>query len=129
MSPMPAIEPSDLRAEQEVGPYRIVTEIGRGGMGRVYRALDTRLNRTVALKALSGDMAPDPSQRERLRREARAAAVLSHPGICTVYALEEFDGQLYIVTECIDGLTLRDEMAQGVAPSVAAVSRTAAELA
>jgi hypothetical protein len=94
-----------------VGPYAIVRELGRGGMGRVYLATDSRLGRTVALKALAPDFLRDPAQRERLRREARAAASLSHPGICTVYALEEVDGELYIATEVVDGQTLRDEIA------------------
>ena len=71
-----------------IGAYAIVREIGRGGMGRVYLATDTRLGRTVALKALAPHLVRDPSQRERLRREARSAASLTHPGICTVYALE-----------------------------------------
>ena len=96
-----------------VGPYAIVRELGRGGMGRVYLATDSRLGRTVALKALAPELLRDPAQRERLRREARAAASLSHPGICTVYALEEVGGELYIATEVVDGHTLRDEMASG----------------
>ena len=75
-------------------------------MGRVYLATDARLGRTVALKALAPHLLRDPSQRERLRREARAAAALTHPGICTVYALEEIDGDLYIATEFVDGHTL-----------------------
>ena len=76
----------------KVGAYTILRELGRGGMGRVYLASDERLGRTVALKALAPRLVRDPSQRERLRREARAAAGLTHPGICTVYALEEVDG-------------------------------------
>src|SRR3954462_4766897 len=96
-----------------VGPYAIVRELGRGGMGRVYLATDSRLGRTVALKALAPDLLRDPAQRERLRREARAAASLSHPGICTVYALEEVDGELYIATELVDGRTLREEITSG----------------
>lgn len=114
---------------QTIGPYRIDTEAGRGGMGRVYRAKDTRLNRTVAIKALPSELAPDPSQRERLRREARAAAALSHPGICTVFALEEVDGALYIVTEYIDGQTLHDEIVSGARPSYTQLVDTARQLA
>jgi serine/threonine protein kinase len=79
-------------------------------MGRVYLATDDRLGRSVALKALPPELTRDPAQRERLRREARAAASLTHPGICTVYALEELDGQLFIATEFLDGHTLRDEI-------------------
>ena len=93
-----------------LGTYTVIRELGRGGMGRVYLANDGRLGRTVALKALAPQLTRDPIHRERLRREARAAAVLTHPGICTVYALEEFDGELYIVTEFVEGHTLRDEI-------------------
>jgi eukaryotic-like serine/threonine-protein kinase len=74
---------------QRVGPYIIRHEIGRGGMGIVYLADDSRLSRTVALKALNQELSREPDARERFRREARAAAALSHPGIATVYALEE----------------------------------------
>ena len=112
----------DLLADDEplapgttVGAYTIVRELGRGGMGRVYLATDARLGRTVALKALAPHLMRDPAQRERLRREARAAAALTHPGICTVYALEEIDGELYIATEFVDGHTLREEIAIGPA--------------
>ena len=72
-------------------------------MGRVYLATDARLGRQVAIKALAPHLTRDPMQRERLRREARAAAALTHPGICAVYALEEIDDELFIVTEFIDG--------------------------
>src|SRR5206468_655722 len=88
-----------------VGTYTIVRELGRGGMGRVYLASDARLGRTVALKALAPHFVGDTSQRERLRREARLAAGLAHPGICTVYALEEIDRELYIASEFVDGRT------------------------
>ncbi|HMF97601.1 MAG TPA: serine/threonine-protein kinase [Vicinamibacterales bacterium] len=96
-----------------VGTYTIRRELGRGGMGRVYLAADARLGRTVALKALAPHLMRDPAPRERLRREARAAASLSHPGVCTVYALEEIDGELYIATEFVDGHTLRQEIEEG----------------
>jgi len=112
-----------------VGSYTIVRELGRGGMGRVYLASDSRLGRQVALKVLAPHLLSDPRQRERLRREARAAAGLTHPGICTVYALEEVDGSLYIASEFIDGRTLRDEIQSGARPPAADVARTALELA
>jgi eukaryotic-like serine/threonine-protein kinase len=118
-----------LAAGQVIGPYQIIEEAGRGGMGRVYRALDTRLNRMVAIKALPLDAAPDASQRERLRREARAAAALSHPGICIVHALEEIDGELYIVSEFIEGQTLRQEIEGGTRPSLRQILDTARQLA
>ena len=122
-------ESKGLTAGQVIGPYQIVGEVGRGGMGRVYRALDTRLHRTVAIKALPLDAAPDASQRERLRREARAAAALSHPGICIVHALEEIDGELYIVSEFIEGQTLRQEIESGTRPTVEQIVDTAGQLA
>lgn len=118
-----------LAAGTIVGDYAIVRELGRGGMGRVYLAKDARLNRTVALKALAPHLLRDPQQRERLRREARAAAALAHPGICTIYALEEIDGDLYIAAEYIDGETLGEEIRAGRRPSPDETLRTARELA
>jgi len=112
-----------------IGSYTVIRELGRGGMGRVYLARDERLGRDVALKALAPHLIRDPGHRERLRREARSAALLTHPGICTVYALEEIDGNLYIATEFVDGHTLRDEIASGRRPAASEVARTARELA
>jgi serine/threonine protein kinase len=112
-----------------VGAYTIVRELGRGGMGRVYLASDERLGRAVALKALAPHFVRDPAQRERLRREARAAAGLTHPGICTVYALEEVDGELYIASEFVEGHTLGEEIRSGRPPSSRDVLRTARDLA
>ena len=122
-------EEHTLEAGAVLGAYTVVREIGRGGMGRVYLASDGRLGRTVALKALAPELTRDPRHRERLRREARAAAVLTHPGICTVYALEELDGELYIATEFVEGHTLRDEIAAGGRPSVDTIIATAKDLA
>jgi len=126
----------DLLADEEplapgarVGTYTIVRELGRGGMGRVYLASDARLGRTVALKALAPHLMRDPLQRERLRGEARAAAALTHPGICTVYALEEIDGELYIATEFVDGRTLGEEIRSASRPAREEILRTARELA
>jgi hypothetical protein len=95
------------------GPYRIIREIGRGGMGVVYEAEDTRLRRSVALKALPSEYTADPLRRERLTREARAAAALTHPSIATIFALDELDGALYLVSELVRGQTLREELARG----------------
>src|SRR5262249_40256455 len=78
-----------------IGHYTVVRELGRGAMGRVYLAADSRLGRQVALKALAPHLIGEASHRERLKREARAAAGLTHSGICTVYALEEIDGHLF----------------------------------
>ncbi len=119
----PTLEPGHV-----IGPYTIVREAGRGGMGRVYVATDARLGRTVALKAVRAQLA-DSAQRDRLRREARAAAALTHPGICTVYALEEIDGDLFIASELIEGRTLRQEMASGGHPSGSDALQTAREIA
>jgi predicted Ser/Thr protein kinase len=117
-----------LAPGSRVGEYTIVRELGRGGMGRVYLASDSRLGRTVALKALAPHLTRDPSQRERLRREARAAASLTHPGICTVYALEDIDGDLFIASEFVDGHTLGEEIRSGRRPSRDHLLRTAREL-
>ncbi|MBA3637919.1 MAG: serine/threonine protein kinase [Acidobacteria bacterium] len=99
-----------------LGPYNVLEEIGRGGMGIVYAAEDTRLGRKVAIKALPPDYSADPVRRERLRREARAAASLTHPSIATVFALEELEGGLYIVSELVRGRTLRHELHDGAVP-------------
>ena len=105
-----------LKQGELVGPYRIKEEIGRGGMGAVYLAEDTRLQRTVALKALAEAFVVDPKQQKRFRREAQAAAALSHPGITTIYALEEVEGRLYIASEYVRGKTLRSLVEEGPLP-------------
>lgn len=94
----------------------------------VYLARDTRLDRPVAIKALSSHWARDPQRRERLRREAKACSRLSHPGIATVYALEEFGDDLYIVSEYVPGHTLAQEIAGGPA-AVPRLLDTAMQLA
>ncbi len=105
--------PGTSLAGTQVGPYRIVREIGRGGMGIVYEAEDTRLRRMVALKALPAEYTQDPMRRERLTREAQAAAALTHPSIATIYALDELDGVLFLVAELVRGDTLRTELGRG----------------
>ena len=91
---------------KSLGPYIVNSKLGEGGMGVVYLARDTRLDRPVAIKMLAPEFTQNTQYRERLRREARAAARLSHPGIATVYALEEFDESLYMVSEYVPGNTL-----------------------
>jgi len=98
---------------RRIGPYQVGDEVGRGGMGVVYAAEDARLGRTVALKMLPPAFSRDPVARDRLSREARAAAALSHPSIATVYALEEIDGDLFIATELVRGSTLRALLSSG----------------
>jgi serine/threonine protein kinase/Tfp pilus assembly protein PilF len=94
-----------------VSHYRIVRQLGSGGMGVVYEAEDTRLKRNVAVKFLSAQLAQDAPMLERFQREARAASALNHPGICTVHAIEQEDGQSFIVMELIDGEPLFKRMA------------------
>jgi hypothetical protein len=113
VAPTLAFDEPLTRAGEMAGPYRIVREIGRGGMGVVYEAEDTRLRRLVALKALPSEFTTDPLRRERLTREARAAAALTHPSIATIFALDELDGALYLVSELVRGQTLREELAGG----------------
>ena len=108
------LEPPALLAEgAAIGAYRIERIIGRGGMGVVYLAEDTRLHRRVALKALPPHLFRDDRMRARLRQEARAAAALSHPSIATVYALEEIGDQIFIASEYLEGRTLREELRAG----------------
>jgi serine/threonine protein kinase len=102
---------------KRIDNYRILEEIGRGGMGVVYAAADEQLPRTVAVKALTPEYSKDPVRRERLRREARAAAGLSHAAIATIIDLKEVDGELYIISELVRGRTLREELRAGPLPA------------
>jgi serine/threonine protein kinase len=100
-------------AGRTLGPYRMDRELGRGGMGVVYLAEDTRLGRKVAIKILPPEFSADSARKSRLRLEARAAAALSHPAIATVFSLEELDGRLCLVTEYVRGDTIRSEIEHG----------------
>ncbi len=99
-----------LPSGTNIGPYRIETVLGAGGMGKVYRALDTRLDRAVALKFLKGLFFADGS--ERLVREARAAARLDHPNICSIYEVVEDESRCFIVMQYVEGETLASRIAR-----------------
>jgi serine/threonine protein kinase len=117
-----ATEPARFAEGQEIGPYRIVALIGRGGMGQVYQATDARLDRDVALKFLPADYADTPDTLERFRREARAISSLNHPNICTLYDVGELEGQPFLVMERLEGQSLKQRLSGGVVATDEALS-------
>src|SRR6202049_2166695 len=105
-----------LKAGTRLGPYEILSAIGAGGMGEVYRARDTRLDRIVAIKVLPTHLASRPELRERFEREARSIASLNHPHICTLHDIGHQDGTDFLVMEYLEGETLAQRLNKGFLP-------------
>ena len=105
-----------LGAGTKLGPYEIVAPLGAGGMGEVYRAKDSRLDRTVAVKVLPAQVASDPDFRQRFEREAKTLAALSHPHICPVFDVGQQDGIDFLVMEYLEGQTLASRLEKGALP-------------
>ncbi|MFA6954656.1 MAG: protein kinase [Thermoanaerobaculia bacterium] len=114
--PGPARPRESLRAGARLGPYEIVEPIGSGGMGDVYRARDTRLDRQVAIKVLAPEFSEDAERKQRFQREAKTISSLSHPSICTLFDVGEQEGTDYLVMEYLEGETLADRLTKGALP-------------
>ena len=99
-----------MESGTKLGPYEIHEQLGAGGMGEVYRATDTRLDRTVAIKVLREHLADDPESRERFKREAKAVSSLNDPHICALYDVGEQDGTHFLVMEYVEGETLQQRL-------------------
>jgi serine/threonine protein kinase len=106
-----------LPLSTQVGPYQILGLLGKGGMGEVYRAHDSRLNRIVAIKVLKAEGAADNSYRRRFEQEAKLAGSLNHPNVLAIYDVGSLNGQLYLVSEYLEGKTLRQRLNDGVLPT------------
>ena len=102
-----------LQSGQKLGPYEVIAPLGAGGMGEVYRARDTRLDRTVAVKVLAQDLGSRPDVLQRFEREARAVSALNHPNICTLYDVGTDVNKPYLVMEYLEGETLAERIARG----------------
>jgi serine/threonine protein kinase len=101
----------------KLGPYEIQSPLGAGGMGEVYKAKDTRLDRTVAIKVLPSDLSDDTELKQRFEREARAVSNLNHPNICTLFDVGQQEDTDYIVMEYLEGETLADRLKKGALPT------------
>src|SRR5712692_10059983 len=102
-----------LAAGTRLGPYEILAPLGAGGMGEVYRARDPRLGREVAIKVLPSSFSQDPDRLRRFEQEARAAGALDHPNILAIHDIGTHDGPPYVVSELLEGETLRSRLAGG----------------
>ncbi len=102
-----------LSPGSRLGPYEILSAIGAGGMGEVYRARDAKLGREIAIKILPAESSADPERRQRFEQEARSASALNHPNILTIYDIDSADGSLYIARELVEGKTVRELVASG----------------
>src|SRR5215468_4209558 len=105
-----------LAPGKQLGPYQITAALGAGGMGEVYRARDTRLERTVAIKILPSHLSSDPIRKQRFKREAKTISSLNHPHICVLYDVGHQDGIDYLVMECLEGETLAKRLEKGPLP-------------
>ena len=117
-----------LQAGTSLGPYQIESPLGAGGMGEVYKATDTRLDRTVAIKVLPAHVAADPDLKQRFEREAKTISSLNHPHICTLHDIGNQDGIDFLVMEYLEGETLAERLTKGPLPT-AEVLRYATEIA
>src|ERR1700675_1731571 len=99
-----------LASGAKLGPYEVISAAGAGGMGEVYRARDTRLDRTVAIKILPAHLTDNTEAKQRFDREARAISSLNHPNICTLYDIGHQDGMDYLVMEFLEGQTLAERV-------------------
>src|SRR5436309_3152613 len=105
-----------LASGTKLGPYEIQSALGAGGMGEVYRAVDTRLDRTVAVKVLASHLSSSPELKQRMEREARTISSLNHPSICHLYDIGAQDGTDYLVMEFLEGETLAERLRKGAMP-------------
>src|SRR5437899_1827519 len=106
-----------ISAGSRLGPYEVLSPLGAGGMGEVYKAKDTRLERTVAVKVLPQHLSENSDVRQRFEREAKTISSLSHPHICALYDVGNQDGVEYLVMEYLEGETLADRLGRGALPS------------